>query len=94
MEQVHREYKGRGLEVVAVNLQEPKDRVEAWVKKNKVTIRVVLDPESTASRAYRISVTPTVFIVGRDGKLVGAVLGAREWTSPRGRALLEALLGP
>ena len=89
---MYRQFKDRGLEVVAVNLQEPKSKVDGWLKKHPVTFRIVMDPDSVASRAYRITATPTVYIVGRDGKLVGSVVGERPWTSPKGQALLEALL--
>ena len=94
IEQVHREYKGRGLEIVALNLKESKSTVTAWVKKHNTTFRIVLDADEAVSRAYRVTATPTVFIVGRDGKLVGSAIGSRDWTSPNGRALLEALLAP
>lgn len=91
---MHRDFKGRGLEIVAVDLQESKSKVEAWVNKHNTTFRIVMDPDGVASKAYRITATPTVYIVGRDGKLVGSVIGTREWASPKGRALLEELTKP
>ena len=86
IEQVHREYKDRGLVVLAVNIQEPRGTVAAWV--------VVLDTDGAAARAYRVTATPTVFVVGRDGKVVGAAFGTKEWTSEPGRALLARLTRP
>ena len=53
---------------------------------------MLLDPEGDASGAYRITATPTVYLIGRDGKLVAKALGTKEWTSPQGRALLQHLL--
>lgn len=93
IEQVHREYRDRGLTVVAINMQEPRDRVAAWVQDRKVTSLVLLDL-GPATRAYAVTATPTVFLIGRDGRLVAKALGAKAWTGPTGRALLETLLRP
>jgi peroxiredoxin len=94
IEQIHREYKARGLQVLAVNFGEPRDRVARWVKDKQVTFPVVVDPDSTVVDAYRITATPTVYVLDRDGKVVGVAVGTKEWTSPKGRALLDALLTP
>ena len=91
IEQVHREYRDRGLTVVAINMQEPLGRVAAWVKDKKVTALVLLDP-GPATRAYAVTATPTVFLVGRDGRLVAKALGMKAWTGTTGRALLDTLL--
>ena len=92
IEQVHREFKDRGLVVYAVNIEEGKKTVGAWVERNKLTMPVLLDPPGDASAAYQVTATPTVYLVGRDGKLVAKAIGVKQWTSPRGRAFLEALL--
>jgi len=92
IEQVGKEFKDRGLTVLAVNIREGRDRVARWVKENKVTSTVLLDPDGAVTAAYRVTGTPTVVLVGRDGKLVGRAVGNRGWTSPAGRALFDALL--
>lgn len=94
IEQVSREYRGRGLAVVAVNIEEPKGHVQAWVASRRVTVPVALDSEGSATRAWRVGSTPTVFLVGRDGRLVARGSGTRPWTSAQGRALLDALAAP
>ena len=93
IEQVHKEFGGRGLVVLAVNIQESPDKVKAWVREKNVTMRVVLDQPGAHTRAWGVTATPTTFLVGRDGKLVGKVSGTKAWTGERGRALLNALLG-
>ena len=89
---MHREYKDRGLTVLAVDLKEPKDTVAAWVRKTGVTFDVLLDPDESVARAYQVSVTPTVYLIGRDGRLLAKAIGTKRWTGPRGRALLDAML--
>ena len=94
IEQVHREYGPRGLVVLAVNMEESRETVGAWVGDKKITMTVLLDPSGEASSAWSIAYTPTVYLVGRDGRLVARGIGNRGWTAPEGRALLEALLAP
>jgi len=53
---------------------------------------VLLDATGAVSKSYGIAFTPTVFLVDRDGKLVGKSIGARPWTGDKGRALLRLLL--
>ena len=88
---MHREFGPRGLAVVAVNIREPRSRVAEWVQANGVSVPVALDADARVTRQYEVTLTPTVFLVGRDGALVGKALGTRAWTSPPGRALLRAL---
>jgi len=92
IEQVNREYKDAGLAVYAVNIEENRATVAGFVQRNKMLLPVLLDPDGDVSRAYQITVTPTVFLIGRDGKLVAKALGTKSWTSPQGRALLQRLL--
>ena len=92
IEQVHREYKDLGLALYAVNIEENRSTVAGFVQKHNLVLPVLLDPEGDASAAYRITATPTVFLIGRDGKLVAKALGTKAWTSPQGRALLQRLL--
>jgi peroxiredoxin len=92
IEQVHKEFGPRGLTVLAVNIQESRATVAKWVRENNVTSRVLFDADGAVTAAYRVTATPTVVLVGRDGKLVGRAVGTRGWTSAAGRALLNALI--
>jgi len=64
----------------------------AWVREKGVTSRILLDPDGAVTRAYGVTGTPTVYLVGRAGQLVGKAVGPRGWMSDLGRALLTALL--
>ena len=94
IEQVHQEFKDRGLALYAVNIEESRPTVAAFVRKNTMSLPILLDPDGEASAAYQITATPTVFLIGRDGKLVAKALGTKTWTSAQGRALLQRLLAP
>jgi peroxiredoxin len=94
MEQVHKEFNQKGLTVLAVNMQENRNRVANWVKEKNVTSLVLLDSNGAVTRLYRVTGTPTVVLVGRDGEMIGRAVGSREWMGEKGRGLFEAMLSP
>jgi phosphoribosylformimino-5-aminoimidazole carboxamide ribonucleotide (ProFAR) isomerase len=92
IEQIQRRY-GDRLAVVAIDIQESRDTVARWAKDKGVSFTILLDPAGATSQAYEVTATPTVFVLSREGKLVGKALGNKPWTSERGHALLTRLTG-
>jgi hypothetical protein len=92
VEQLHREYRPRGLAVLAVNMEEKPADVAAWVRSKRVSMDVLLDPPGVASHDWGVSATPATFLVDREGRMVARGVGTRPWMGPEGRALIEALL--
>jgi hypothetical protein len=45
MEQIHKEFNQKGLTVLAVNVQENRDRVANWVEEKNVTSLILLDAD-------------------------------------------------
>jgi len=75
-----------------VNLGESRATVSRATSAHRFTAPVLLDTSGRVARAYGVTGTPSVFIIGRDGTILGSAVGPRPWTEPSGRALLEALL--
>jgi hypothetical protein len=92
IERLHTVYRARGLVVVAVNMHEERARVARWVKDTRVTSRVLLDADGLVTRTHRVTGTPTVILIDRDGRLLGRAVGTRGWMDDKGRALFEVLL--
>jgi hypothetical protein len=90
IEEVQRRY-GDKLAVVAVNIQESRDKVEAWTRGKPLSFTILLDASGAVTGAYEVTATPTVFVISREGTLVGKALGNKEWMSGPGRALLARL---
>ncbi len=84
--------KDQGLTVLLVDLWEKPARVAKTVTERGYAMRVVIDPDGTVSNAYHVVGTPTVYLVGKDGALIGRAVGPQRWTEAVGRALLQALL--
>jgi len=89
---LHRDPSLRGLRVIAVNIQESRSTVASWIKEKKITIPVILDADGDVTRRYSVIATPTAFLIDQQGRVLGRVVGPRDWASPEGKALLAALL--
>lgn len=92
VEKVSRERKGQPFVVLAVNIEEPKDLVASYVNGAGITPPVLLDSDGAIARRYRVTATPTTFLIGRDGRQIARGAGTRPWDGPAGRALLDALV--
>jgi peroxiredoxin len=82
----------RGLTVIAVNIQESRSTVASWIKEKKVTIPVLLDTDGDVTKRYSVIATPTAFLIDRQGRVLGRIVGPRDWDSPVGKALFAGLL--
>jgi hypothetical protein len=94
MEQVHKGFNQKGLTVLAVNMRENRNQVSNWVNEKKVSSLVLLDSKGAVAQLYRVSGTPTVVLIGRNGEMIGRAVGPREWMGEKGRGLFEAMLSP
>jgi len=92
MERLHRLLGGRGLEIVAVDLQEPKDTVQKFVTDNSITFTVLLDTRGAVGGAWGAQSIPTTYLIDRKGRILARSVGGREWDSSDMVALFEAIL--
>jgi thiol-disulfide isomerase/thioredoxin len=65
----------KGLVVWAVDDQETKPVVEAFLKENKYTYTVLMDDKGAVLKSYYISGIPTTIVVGRDGTVKDTFVG-------------------
>jgi peroxiredoxin len=92
VERLHGDLSRKGLSVMAVNIEESRSTVDAWVRKKHVTMPILLDTDGAVTRQYGVIATPTAFLIDRRGRLLGRVVGPRDWESPAGTALITGLL--
>jgi hypothetical protein len=90
---LYTELRNRGLEVALVNFREKPDLVKRVVQERGYTAPVLLDESGdTTGRLYGVWGPPTVYLISRQGELVGRATGPRGWESPQARKLIEELL--
>jgi peroxiredoxin/Cu/Ag efflux protein CusF len=93
LDALYQQYKDRGLEVLAVNLDATTtSKVQAFVGELGVTFRIGLDPSSSIARTYRVAGLPTTYLIDRAGNVVVQEVGARDWLDAVSRLAIEGLL--
>lgn len=93
MEVLYQQFKGRGLVVLGVSLDQGGVKVvKLFVQKKGVTFPVLIDTSGKAKSVYRVTSLPTTFLIDRDGRIIGKSLGPRDWASEAAFALVESLL--
>lgn len=70
-----RQYRDRGLAVLAVNMANPKALVETFAKGLKLSYPVLLDPALIAAKKYGVKSVPTTYFIDKKGIAVKAVVG-------------------
>jgi thiol-disulfide isomerase/thioredoxin len=94
LQAMYNKLKGKGFEILAVDIMEDETKVSAFVKENAMTFPVLLDTSGSVGRDYDAGSIPTNYIVDRKGKILARIVGfdGTEWTDPARIALFEKLL--
>ena len=92
METLYQRFKNRGLEILAVDLGEDRDEVQQFINSNRYTFPVLLDAGGKASTQYGVSAIPTTYILDKEGKIIGKIVGSIRWDNPKIITAFEALL--
>lgn len=73
----YNKYRAQGFETIAVAMKhDPPNYVLNYTEKNKLPFKVALDPMGGLARAFGdVKLTPTTFIIDRQGRLVMRILG-------------------
>jgi peroxiredoxin len=74
-EPLYRRYRDRGLEVLAINLQQPRETVRAYLAGLDISYPVLLDSDGEMSRGYGVSALPVIYLLDRRGRLHARMLG-------------------
>jgi thiol-disulfide isomerase/thioredoxin len=69
MEEFHKRYGDRGLLIIAVNVDENRPDMEAFLKKNTATFTIVRDTNQKLVEKAGIATMPSPFLIDRAGKV-------------------------
>ena len=78
--------------VLAVNIRESAEQVQAYITRHRLSFPHVLDTEAKVAAWFGVRGTPMSFLVDRSGQVVGGGSGYRDWTSPAAHQLIQSLL--
>ena len=90
---LYTELGARGLEVLLVSFREDPVRVKRTAQERGYVAPVLLDRSGDVTgKLYGVWGPPTVYLIDRQGQLIGRAVGPRDWSTPAARQLLLALL--
>jgi hypothetical protein len=90
---LYEEFRGKGLEVMLVDIREPRELVSRTVRERGYSAPVLLDESGdVAGTKYGVWGPPTVYLIDRDNRLLARGVGPRDWSSAAARNLMHALL--
>ena len=93
MVELYSKYKGRGLEIIGVNLDQlGKSEVEKFSREHKMNFPVLLNPSGNVASLYGVRAIPTTFFLDRNGKISGKISGAVDWTAEENLSRIDSLL--
>lgn len=92
MEKLHREFKDKGLKVIAINYRETPAEVNRFFTKHKLTFTALMDYEGTVSERYQVWGLPATVLIDQQGQIIGKVSGARDWHSDPAIEFFQELL--
>jgi cytochrome c biogenesis protein CcmG/thiol:disulfide interchange protein DsbE len=92
LESLYREYRDKGLTIMAVSIDKKADTVRRFVKGLGLTFPVLLDPEGKVTHLYRTTGVPETFIVDKKGIIREKIIGAGDWSHPSRRESLARLI--
>lgn len=85
-------YHNDDVEIIAVSVDHGREKsVKKWIAKNNLDFPIALEGQE-AGNIYEVSALPVTFIIGKQGQLIGRILGEREWNNDETTQLIEALL--
>ena len=94
MVETYNKYKAQGLEFVAVAMKyDPPNYVINYAQTRQLPFKVALDASGAAAKAYGdVSMTPTTFLIDKQGKIIKRYLGEPEFDALH-KLLEKALAG-
>jgi len=93
LESLYREFKDRNLAVIAIsNDIFGAQVVDPYIQAHNFTFRVGLDPKLKTSNEFGVISLPTTFLIDPQGKIIGVLNGAENWSAPKTLLYFDQLL--
>jgi thiol-disulfide isomerase/thioredoxin len=92
MQLLYDELSDEGLEILAIDVQEPQATVKAFVDEFGFSFPVLLDENGRVAMRYSVRAFPTTYIIDREGNLLGVRPGYHDWSAPEMIASFRELL--
>ena len=84
--------RGRPFAVLTVNYGEGVEKIDAFLRKQKLSLPVLLDPEMEAAKAWGAGGLPMTFLVDAAGRVRYSVFGELDWSAGEPLRVVETLV--
>jgi peroxiredoxin len=91
MERLFQRTRKDGLVMLAVSVDADPKVIPPFLKEQRFTFTVGLDPKMELANAYGVRALPATFIVDREGHLAAMAIGPRMWDNAASQALVEGM---
>lgn len=96
MERLVRQYKDRGLVMIAVSFDPEAAASQAFMDQflpgQRSAMTILHDPKSTTGQVYGTELIPETYIIDQQGQIVARFVNAYDWARPEVKGLIESLL--
>ncbi len=93
VEALYQRYKERDFVFLTISVDyEGSEPVRKFIERHRYRFPVLLDPKGETLDLFEISKIPSTLIFDKRGKMVGRVIGPRNWSSPEVFSLIDQLL--
>lgn len=95
MERLSQALKNEPFAVLAVDVGEDADTIEAFTSQldTTLTFPILLDSRGRVMQAWKVAGLPTTFLVDRQGQVVASAIGGREFDHPEMVRAIRDLMG-
>jgi thiol-disulfide isomerase/thioredoxin len=91
LQRLRAQMSGKPVEVLTVNYGEWPQRIEPFMKREKIDLPVLLDTQKEAAKDWNAGGLPITFVVDRKGAVRYWVFGERDWSQGEPLRLVESL---
>jgi len=93
MEALYQRFKEKGFVFLAISVDyEGKKKVKEFIDKHRYTFPVLIDPKNFTLDLYGAKRIPTTILIDKKGRMVGKVIGPKDWNSPEIISVLNQLI--
>jgi thiol-disulfide isomerase/thioredoxin len=92
MQRLKEQMAGRPFAMLGVDSGESSADLAGFLNQVKVDFTIVFDPDSVATKRWKVFALPTSFLIDKQGKVRYVLAGPTEWDGKEAVALIEGLL--
>ncbi|WP_455217438.1 redoxin domain-containing protein [Kaarinaea lacus] len=92
MSKLYKDMSGRPFTILAINLGEKQEDVREFLQDFPVDFPVLLDPQQTQPKQWKVFAFPTSFLLDKKGVVRYSVAGGIDWSEKEVTDVIESLL--